>query len=175
MLKKILAGLFVVILIICGLALTKPDTFTVQRSTVIKAPPEKIMALISDFHNWPTWSPWEKLDPKMQRTFSGAASGKGAVYNWLGNSDVGQGRMEITDITPPTKVVIKLDFIVPMESNNVTEFMLTPQGENTTVTWTMNGPMPFMFKLMNVFSSMDAVVGKDFDRGLLQLKSAAEK
>jgi uncharacterized protein YndB with AHSA1/START domain len=175
MLKKILAGLFVVILIICGLALTKPDTFTVQRSTVIKAPPEKIMALISDFHNWPTWSPWEKLDPKMQRTFSGAASGKGAVYNWLGNSDVGQGRMEITDITPPTKVVIKLDFIVPMESNNVTEFVLTPQGENTTVTWTMNGPMPFMFKLMNVFSSMDAVVGKDFDRGLLQLKSAAEK
>jgi uncharacterized protein YndB with AHSA1/START domain len=175
MLKKILAGLFVVILIICGLALTKPDTFTVQRSTVIKAPPEKIMALISDFHNWPTWSPWEKLDPKMQRTFSGAASGKGAVYNWLGNSDVGQGRMEITDITPPTKVVIKLDFIVPMEANNVTEFVLTPQGENTTVTWTMNGPMPFMFKLMNVFSSMDAVVGKDFDRGLLQLKSAAEK
>lgn len=175
MLKKILAGLFVVILIICGLALTKPDTFTVQRSTVIKAPPEKIMALISDFHNWPTWSPWEKLDPKMQRTFSGAASGKGAVYNWLGNSDVGQGRMEITDITPPAKVVIKLDFIVPMESNNVTEFVLAPQGDSTTVTWTMKGPMPFMLKLMNVFSSMDAVVGKDFDRGLLQLKSAAEK
>ena len=175
MLKKIAVGLFVVILIICGLALTKPDTFTVQRSAVIKAPPEKIMALISDFHNWPTWSPWEKLDPKMQRTFSGAASGKGAIYNWLGNSDVGQGRMEITDLAPPTKVVIKLDFIVPMEANNVTEFVLAPQGENTTVTWTMHGPMPFMFKLMNVFSSMDAVVGKDFDKGLRQLKDAAEK
>jgi uncharacterized protein YndB with AHSA1/START domain len=175
MLKKIAVGLLVVILIICGLAMTKPDTFTVQRSTVIKAPPEKIMALISDFHNWPTWSPWEKLDPKMQRTFSGAPSGKGAIYNWLGNSDVGQGRMEITDITPPNKVVIKLDFIVPMESNNVTEFTLVPQGENTTVTWTMNGPMPFMFKVMNVFSSMDSMVGKDFDKGLLQLKAAAEK
>lgn len=178
MLKKIAIGLAVllaIIVVICGLAMTKPDTFTAQRTAVIKAPPEKIMPLISDFHNWVSWSPWEKLDPNMQRTFSGAASGKGAIYNWTGNSDVGQGRMEITDFTPPGKVVIKLDFIVPMESNNVTEFTLTPQGENTLVTWTMNGPMPFMFKIMNVFRSMDSMIGKDFDKGLAQMKAVAEK
>ena len=175
MLKKIAVGLLAVIIIICGLAMTKPDTFTVRRTAVIKAPPEKIMALISDFHNWPSWSPWEKLDPNMQRTFSGAASGKGAVYSWKGNSDVGQGRMEIIDFAPPGKVVIKLDFIDPMESNNVTDFVLTPQGENTTVAWTMNGPMPFLFKVMNVFASMDTMVAKDFEKGLVQMKAAAEK
>lgn len=175
MLKKIAIGLVAVLALIVGLALTKPNTFSVQRAAVIKAPPEKIMPLISDFHNWPSWSPWEKLDPNMQRTLTGAASGKGAIYNWKGNSDVGQGRMEIIDFTPSTKAVIKLDFIDPMEMNNVTAFSLAPQGENTTVTWTMNGPMPFVSKLMSVFTSMDAMVGRDFEKGLAQMKAAAEK
>lgn len=175
MLKKIAIGLVAVLALIVGLALTKPNTFSVQRAAVIKAPPEKIMPLISDFHNWPSWSPWEKLDPNMQRTLTGAASGKGAIYNWKGNSDVGQGRMEIIDFTPPTKAVIKLDFIDPMEMNNVTAFSLAPQGENTIVTWTMNGPMPFVSKLMSVFTSMDAMVGRDFEKGLAQMKAAAEK
>ncbi len=175
MLKKIAIALVVILAIIAGLALTKPDTFTVQRVTTIKAPPEKIMALVSDFHNWPTWSPWEKLDPNMERTFSGAANGKGAVYAWKGNSDVGRGRMEITDYAAPTSVTIKLDFYEPMELSNVTQFVLTPQGENTTVTWNMNGPMPFISKVMSVFTSMDAVIGRDFEKGLTQLKAAAEK
>lgn len=175
MLKTIAIALVVILALIVGLALTKPDTFTVQRTAVIKAPPEKIMPLISDFRNWPSWSPWEKLDPNMQRTLTGANSGKGAIYNWKGNSDVGQGRMEIIEFNPPTKVVIKLDFIDPMESNNVTDFVLTPQGENTTVTWTMNGPMSFMFKLVSVFRSTDAMVGRDFEKGLAQLKAVAEK
>jgi len=175
MLKKIAAGLLVILIIIVGLALTKPDSYTVKREAVIKAPPEKIMALISDFRSWPAWSPWEKLDPNMQRTLSGTPSGKGAIYHWQGNSDVGQGRMEITEFAPPNKVVIKLDFLKPMESNNVTDFVLEPQGENTKVIWTMNGPMPFMFKLVSVFSSTDAMVGRDFEKGLTQLKAAAEK
>ncbi len=175
MLKKIAIALVVILAIIAGLALTKPDTFAVQRVTTIKAPPEKIMALVSDFHNWPTWSPWEKLDPNMERTFSGAANGKGAVYAWKGNSDVGRGRMEITDYAAPTSVTIKLDFYEPMELSNVTQFVLTPQGENTTVTWNMNGPMPFISKVMSVFTSMDAVIGRDFEKGLTQLKAAAEK
>lgn len=175
MLKKIAIGLAIIIGLILALAATKPDSFSMQRSITIKAPPEKIMALIVDFHNWPAWSPWEKLDPGMQRTFSGAPSGKGAVYAWTGNSDVGQGRMEITDYAAPTSATIKLEFIEPVAMTNMTQFVLTPQGENTNVTWTMNGPMPFITKVMSVFTSMDAMVGRDFEKGLAQLKAAAEK
>lgn len=175
MLKKIGIALLVVIALIVGFALTKPDTFSVQRSATIKAPPDKIMALVADFRQWPSWSPWEKLDPNMQRTLSGAQIGKGAVYAWQGNSDVGKGRMEITDYSAPNSVTIKLDFLEPMAMSNVTQFVLTPQGDATTVTWNMNGPMPFISKVMSVFTSMDAMVGKDFDKGLSQLKAVAEK
>lgn len=175
MLKKIAIGLVIIIGLILALAATKPDSFSMQRSITIKAPPEKIMALIVDFHHWPAWSPWEKLDPGMQRTFSGASNGKGAVYAWTGNSDVGQGRMEITDYVAPTSTTIKLEFIEPVAMTNMTQFALTPQGDHTNVTWTMNGPMPFITKVMSVFTSMDAMVGRDFEKGLSQLKAAAEK
>jgi hypothetical protein len=175
MLKKILIGIAVVLAVILGIAAMKPDQFSVVRSASIKAPPEKIVVLINDFHNWGSWSPWEKLDPNMKRTFSGAANGKGAVYSWEGNKDVGAGRMEITDQAMPGKVVIKLDFLEPFKSSNVTEFTLAPQGDATTVTWNMSGPMPFASKLMSVFMSMDAMIGKDFEKGLQQMKAAAEK
>lgn len=175
MLKKIAIGVAVILVLILGLAATKPDTFAVQRTATIKAPPEKIMPLVSDFHNWPAWSPWEKLDPNMQRTLTGAPNGKGAIYDWQGNSDVGRGRMEITDYAAPTSVTIKLDFMEPMAMSNMTQFVLTPQGDSTTVTWNMNGPMPFISKIMSVFVSMDKMVGKDFEKGLAQLKAAAEK
>ena len=175
MLKKIAIGIVVILALIMGLALTKPDTFAMQRQTTIKAAPEKIMALIGDFHNWPTWSPWEKLDPNMQRTFSGAPNGKGAVYAWQGNSDVGRGRMEIIDYAPPNTVTIQLAFMEPVAITNTTQFVLTPHADGTTVTWKMNGPMPFISKVMSVFTSMDAMIGKDFEKGLVQLKAAAEK
>jgi uncharacterized protein YndB with AHSA1/START domain len=174
-LKKIAIAIVVIVALILGVAATKPDTFTMHRTTTIKAPPEKIMALVSDFHNWQAWSPWEKLDPKMQRTFSGPASGKGAVYEWQGNSDVGRGRMEVIDVAAPTSITIELAFKEPVETTNITQFVLTPQGENTTVTWNMNGPMPFVSKIMSVFSSMETLVGPDFEKGLAQLKAAAEK
>lgn len=175
MLKKILIGIAVILAIIVGLAAMKPDSFSVVRTATIKAPPEKIVVLINDFHNWGSWSPWEKLDPNMKRTFSGAPSGKGAIYNWEGNKDVGAGRMEITDQVLPTKVIIKLDFLEPFQSSNVTEFTFAPQGDTTTVTWNMSGPMPFISKLMSVFMSMDAMIGKDFEKGLEQMKAVAEK
>lgn len=175
MLKKIAIAVVVIVVGILGLAATKPDTFAVTRSITIKAPPEKIVPLVNDFHNWPSWSPWERLDPNMQRTFSGPASGTGAVYAWKGNDDVGQGRMEITSQSLPSKVNIKLDFIEPFPMSSVTEFTFAPQGENTTVTWNMSGPMPFISKLMTVFMSMDAMVGKDFEKGLANMKAAAEK
>lgn len=175
MLKKLVIAVVVILAVIAGLAAMQPDTFTVTRSITIKAPPEKIIPLVNDFRNWQSWSPWEHLDPNMQRTFSGAASGTGAVYAWQGNSDVGKGRMEITGQELPFKVTVKLEFIEPIASTNITDFTLVPKGELTTVNWTMNGPMMYLTKIMSVFTSMDKMIGKDFEKGLAQLKAVAEK
>ena len=175
MLKKILIVVLAIIAGLVGFALTKPDSFRVERKTTIQAPPEKVFALVNEFQRWPQWSPWEHLDPNMQRTFSGPASGAGAVYAWQGNSDVGQGRMEIKESVPGQKVGIQLDFIEPMQSSNRTDFNFTPQGNATEVSWVMQGPANFMTKLVSVFVSMDSMIGKDFERGLAALKAAAEK
>ncbi len=175
MLKKIALAVLAIIVIILGLAAMKPDTFSVKRTISIKAPPEKVAALITDFHQWGSWSPWEHLDPAMKRTFTGPASGKGAIYEWEGNKEVGKGRMEIMDASTPAKTVIKLDFLQPFESHNTTEFTLVPQGDMTNVSWDMTGPMPFISKIMSVFASMDSMIGKDFEKGLSNMKSVAEK
>jgi uncharacterized protein YndB with AHSA1/START domain len=175
MLKKIAIGVAVVVAAVLGFAMTKPDSFRVQRTMKIKAPPEKIFPLINDFHSWASWSPWEKLDPAMRRTNSGAAMGQGAVYEWEGNAKVGKGRMEITEVSPPTKVTVKLDFLKPIEGHNIAEFTLEPQGDSTSVTWVMRGPTPFLSKVIQVFISMDSMIGKEFETGLGNLKSIAEK
>jgi len=169
----VLIALLALIAIVLGLAATKPDSFQVQRSASVQAPPEKVVGLIDDFHNWGSWSPWEKLDPAMKKTFSGAGSGKGSRYAWEGNSKVGAGRMEILDATP-SKVTVKLDFLKPFETHNLAEFTLAPQGQATQVTWAMRGPSPFVSKIMQVFVSMDGLIGKDFETGLANMKSVAE-
>jgi len=156
-------------------AATKPDTFRVQRATSIKAPPEKVFALINDFHRWGAWSPYEKKDPAMKRTLSGAASGKGAVYEWEGNKDIGKGRMEIMDTSPPSRVTIKLDFVKPFEAHNTVDFTLEAKGDSTNVTWAIHGPSPYMSKVMSLFVSMDRMIGNDFEAGLTDLKAATEK
>jgi len=168
--------LVVVVLLVAVLvyAATKPDTFRVRRATSINAPPEKIFALINDYHSWGSWSPYEKLDPTMKRTYSGAANGRGAVYEWEGNSKAGKGRMEITDTAPPSKVTINLDFVKPFEAHNIVEFTLEPTGDSTNVTWAMHGPTPYVAKIMHVFLNMDRMVGKDFETGLANLKTVAE-
>ena len=174
MFKKI--GIVVLILIaaILVLAATQPPTFRVERQVSITATPEKIMGFVADFRQWEVWSPWEKLDPAMKRTFSGAANGKGAVYEWSGNGDVGSGRMEIAAATPAS-TTIDLLFMSPMESRNTMTFALAPQGASTSVLWSMEGPMSFISKVMCVFVSMDKMIGKDFEKGLADLKVAAEK
>ena len=174
MLKKI--GLVVVVLIAALLlfAATRPNSFSVERRIVIQAPPEKIQPLIADFHRWADWSPWEKLDPAMQRTFGGQSAGAGANYAWQGNKDVGSGRMEVK-AAAPDKVSIQLDFIEPFEGHNTTDFVLAPKDGSTEVRWVMFGPATFLTKLMGVFVSMDSMIGKDFEKGLTQLKAAAEK
>ena len=156
------------------LATRKPDTFSVMREIVIRAPPATIFALISDFRRWKSWSPWENKDPALQRSFGGADSGKGAVYGWEGNRNVGSGRMEILEAAAPTKIVIKLDFIKPFEGHNTAEFTMRPQGDATHVTWLMHGPCNFMGKIMHVFINMDAMIGKDFAAGLSSLKRLTE-
>ena len=167
--------LAIAIAIVLVLALTKPNTFAVQRAISIKAPAEKIFPLINDFHQWVAWSPYENKDRAMKRTYSGAAEGKGAVYAWDGNSNVGSGRMEILDASAPSKIVIKLDFFKPFEGHNTAEFTMLPQGEATIVTWEMHGPAPFMSKVMQVFMNIDSMVGKDFETGLANLKTLTEK
>ena len=175
----IVVVLAVVIAIVLILAATKPNTFSVQRATAVRAPPERIFPLINDFHQWGSWSPYENKDPAMKRSFSGAADGKGAVYGWEGNKNVGSGRMEILDSSKPSKIVIKLDFFTPFEGHNTAEFTMLPQGDatnlTTNVTWLMHGPAPFMSKVMQVFINLDNMIGKDFEIGLANLKRLTEK
>jgi uncharacterized protein YndB with AHSA1/START domain len=176
MLKKIALVLVGLIALLLIFAATRPGEFRVERRIDIKAPPDKIFPLLADFHRWAEWSPWEHLDPAMKRTFSGAPADKGAIYEWKGNSQVGQGRMEVTSTTTPTRVIVKLDFIEPFEGHNTADFNITtPSGDTSTVTWAMYGPSPYISKLMGVFVSMDSMIGKDFENGLTKLKVAAEK
>lgn len=174
MLKKIAIVIGVLIAVILIFAATRPNEFAVERSTTIKAPAQKVFALLDDFHQWQAWSPWEKLDPDMKRTHSGAASGKGAAYAWEGNSDVGAGRMEIVDSAPPSRVAIDIEFLKPFEARNDIHFTLQPQGDSTHVTWSMHGPMPYISKVMCLFVSMDKMIGKDFEKGLANLKAIAQ-
>jgi uncharacterized protein YndB with AHSA1/START domain len=168
---------FVVVALLAAIliyAATKPDTFRIERSTSIKAPPEKIFVLINDFRQWESWSPWEKIDPALKRTYGGASGGKGAIYEWNGNKDIGHGRMEIIESLPPSKVALKLDFIKPFEAHNTVEFKLQTQGDSTTVTQAMYGPSPYIAKLMGVFFSMEKMVGEKYEEGLANLKAIAE-
>ena len=174
MFKKIAIVVLVLVVAVLAYAATRPDTLHVERSATIQAPPEEIFPLISDFRRWASWSPYETRDPAMKKTYGGAAQGKGAVYEWEGSSEVGQGRMEITD-ADPSRITIKLDFIKPLEGHNVADFALVPQGGTTNVTWSMDGPSPYIGKLIGVFMNMDRMIGSDFEAGLANLKAIAEK
>ena len=174
-----IATVFIVIVVIIAVVLiyaaTRPNDFVVSRSTSIKAPADAIFPLINDFKRWPEWSPYEKLDPQMKRTLSGTDSGKGAAYAWEGNSKAGVGRMEIINSVPSSLVALKLDFEKPFRANNTVDFSLAPSGGNTTVTWAMRGGRPFIAKLMGLFMNFDRLIGKDFEAGLGNLKSIAER
>jgi uncharacterized protein YndB with AHSA1/START domain len=175
MIKIIGIAIFVIVAGILVYASMRPDTFRIERTAMIKSPPERIYAQISDLKAWAAWSPWEKKDLAMKRVFGTVTAGKGAVYEWDGNKSVGKGRMEITDAATPSRIVIKLDFFEPFEGHNTTEFTMDGKDGATTVIWSMYGPANFVSKLMGVFVSMDKMVGADFEAGLANLKSIAEK
>lgn len=176
--KKVLLGVAVVIVVgllgVVAVASTKPATFSLERSLVIGAPAAVVYENLEDFHRWSQWSPWEKLDPQLTRTFSGEPKGKGAVYDWSGNKEAGRGRMTMQDTRAPELVDIRLQFFEPFEGDNRTLFTLAPAGEGTQVTWNMSGPNSFMGKVISVFADMDKMVGKDFERGLQNLKQISE-
>ena len=174
----IVAGvLAVAIAVVLIRASMKPDSFTVRRSAMMQAPAERIFPLINDFQQWTKWSPWENRDPAMKRSFGGPESGKGAVYAWDGNRNVGSGRMEILDASPSSKIVIKLDFLKPFEAHNTAEFTFAPERDAsaTSVIWVMHGRSSFMSKVMQVFMNFDAMIGRDFEAGLANLKRIAEQ
>ena len=178
MLRIIGIAAAVIVVAVAGVliyAATQPDDFQVARTASIKAPPERIFALIDDFHQWGAWSPYEKLDPGMKRSMTGAASGKGAAYAWESDGKAGAGRMEIADTAPPKQATIKLDFTKPFAAHNIVDFILVDKGGTTDVTWVMHGPSPFVAKVMHVFFDMDRMIGKDFETGLANLKTVAEK
>lgn len=172
---KIIA--IIVIVLIAGVVIVaamQPDTFRMQRSIGIKAPPEKIFPYLNDFEQAMAWSPYEKKDPAMKRKFNGATGGKGAVYEFEGNNEVGAGRIEILESVPFEKVILRLDMIKPMKGSNTIEYLLEAKGDTTEVTWAMHGQAPFISKLVCLFFNMDKMVGGDFEKGLASLKSLVE-
>jgi Polyketide cyclase / dehydrase and lipid transport len=175
---KTLAIIGVVVVVAIGgillYAATKPDSFRVQRTVLISAPPNKVFPLINDIKAWTVWSPYEKKDPAMKRTYGAVTAGKGATYAWEGDKNVGQGSIEMIE-SGPRKIVIKLDFLKPFEAHNMGEFLLEPKGDSTSVTWAIYGPSPYMSKVVGTFMNIDDMIGRDFEKGLADLKAAAEK
>jgi len=174
LLKRLGLGALIAIVVLIIVIATRPDSFHLERSAQISAPPEVAYGLVNDFHEWGKWSPWEKLDPNMKRTYEGPAEGTGAIYSWAGNDQAGEGRMTIQDSKVGERVLIKLEFLKPFESTNETEFTFAPSGDGTRVTWAMSGKNDFMSKAMQMLMDMDSMVGKDFEKGLANLDAAAK-
>jgi hypothetical protein len=174
MLKKIALVVVALLVIFVAVVAFQPSEWSVQRETVINAPAAVVYAQVNDFHKWNAWSPWDKLDPNMKREFSGAESGVGATYHWVGKEDVGEGEMKIDSVTPGSAVGIKLDFVKPFEANNHVDFALVPAEGGTRVTWKMMGHNNFAMKAFGLFMNMDKAVGGDFEKGLASLKTVSE-
>lgn len=149
---------------------TRPESFRIERSAQINAPPAAVFALVSDFHQWAAWSPYEKLDPNMKKTFEGPATGPGAVYAWEGNSKAGAGRMTVLESKPGELILVNLEFTKPFAAKNLATFTFTPSGAGTRVTWSMEGKNTLMSKALSPF--MDGMVGGDFEKGLANLDAA---
>jgi hypothetical protein len=174
LLKKILLGIVGVLLVFAGVVALQPAEFRIVRSAKISAPAPAIFAHVNDFHKWEAWSPWEKRDPAMKKTFEGPGAGTGAIYSWAGNDEVGEGRMTLTESRPAELIRIRLDFLKPFASTSTTELAFKQEGSVTDVSWSMSGRKDFMSKAFCMFMNMDKMVGTDFEKGLAQLKTAAE-
>lgn len=175
MLKKILLALVVAVGAFLAFAATRPDTYHVERSTKVDAPAAVAFAQLEDLKAWQAWSPWEKRDTQMKKTFEGPSTGVGSSYSWEGNKDVGKGKMSITSSEPPHLLKLRLEFIEPFAAVAATEFKLVAEGEKaTSVTWSMDGNNNLIGKVFGIFVNMDQSIGGDFEKGLAGLKTVAE-
>ena len=174
MLKIILIALPLVIAVLGTIALQSSE-FRVVRSAILSAPAQALFALVNDFHRWEAWSPWEKLDPALERSYDGSPAGVGAVYSWVGNNQVGEGRMTILESNPNDLIRIKLEFLKPFAATHTAEFTFKPEGDRTRVTWNMFGEKNFLSKAIGLFMNMDKMIGDNFEQGLAQLESAAKE
>jgi hypothetical protein len=174
MLKKILIAVAVVIALFLVVVALQPGEFRVTRSATMAAPPDAVFPQVNELRKWAAWNPWEKLDPAMKLTYEGPASGVGAAYAWVGNKDVGEGRMTITESRLNESVQFKLEFFKPMAGLCAAEFTFKPQGNQTVVTWTMTGKNNFIAKAMCLFMNMDKMIGDQFEKGLAQMKTIVE-
>ena len=170
----VLIAVAVVVIVIVAIIAMQPSDFRITRTATVSAPPPAVFAQVNDFHKWEAWSPWEKLDPAMKKTYEGASEGTGAIYSWVGNNKVGEGRLTLTESRPSDLIRIKLEFLRPWKATNATEFTFKPEGNQTVVTWSMSGRKNFMLKAFGLFMNLDKMVGADFEKGLAQLKSLVE-
>jgi len=174
MLIKILVALAVIVLGFVGVVAMRPSEYRVARTATIAAPAPAVFAQVNDFHKWDAWNPWAKLDPAMKQAYEGAPAGIGAIYTWAGNSEVGEGRMTLTESRPSDLVRIRLEFLKPFATTSTAEFSFKPEGDHTAVTWSMTGKVNFMAKVVHLFMDMDRMIGGNFEKGLAQLKSVVE-
>ena len=166
MLIKILIALAVIVVVLVSIVALQPSDFRVARSATISAPPPAVFAQVNDFHKWEAWNPWGKIDPAMKQTYEGAPAGVGAIYTWVGNKNVGEGRMTLTESRPSNLIRIKLEFFKPFAGTNIAEFTFKPEGNQTAVTWSMAGKNNFMAKAIHLFMNMDKMIGGQFETGL---------
>jgi uncharacterized protein YndB with AHSA1/START domain len=175
LLVSLAAVLAVALAVALALAAHRPDRLNVRRTIAVAAPPEKIFALINDFHNWSRWAPEDREDPSLQRSYAGAAAGRGALSEWHGSGSAGAGRAQITNSAPAERVEVTVDFTRPSVGHNVNEFTLIPRGDSTQLTWDLTAQNTYSMKIMELFVDMDAKIGQHLEKRLTALKAAAEK
>lgn len=174
MLKKILAAIAILLVVLVVIIALQPPEFRIARSTKIAAPPAVVFAQVNDFRKWAAWNPWGKIDPAMKQTYEGAPAGVGATYSWAGNNEVGEGRMTITESKPVELIRVRLEFLKPFAATHTAEFTFKPDGNETVATWSMFGEKNFMAKAIHLFMSMDNMIGGQFEKGLADMKAASE-
>jgi len=174
MLIKTLIALAGVVVVVVVVVASRPVEFHVARTARIAAPAAAVFAQVNDFHKWDAWNPWATLDPAMKQSYEGAPAGAGAVYTWAGNSQVGEGRMTLTESRPSDLIRIKMEFLKPFAGTSTAEFTFRPEGDQTVVTWSMEGRNNFMAKAIHLVMNMDKMIGGQFEQGLAQMKAVAE-
>jgi hypothetical protein len=174
MLKKILAAVLAIVVVLVAVVAMQPSEFRIARATTIAAPATVVFAQVNDFHKWEAWNPWGKLDPAVKQAYEGAPAGTGAVYTWSGNSQVGAGRMTVVESRPSDLVRIKLEFFKPMAGTSMADFTFKPEGDQTAVTWTMTGTNRFVAKALGLVMNMDRMIGGQFEKGLADMKTVSE-